>query len=66
MKIFAKKKKTSIQIFGQRDPRGPDNTIEVWLDDNDHLHIKLQKPGLRCYQYERTIETSEKVEIIQI
>ena len=54
-----------IRIFGNRDPRGPDNTIRVWLDDQDRLHIQVQKPTLRCYTLEQVIETPGAIEVVQ-
>jgi len=51
-------------VYGNRDPRGPDNTIEVWLDETDRLHILVPK-AQRCYRFESMIDMPGHVEIIQ-
>lgn len=53
----------NIPILGHRDPRGPDNNIRVWVDDNDHLHIRVEKTQ-RCYKFRQMIDEQEYVEII--
>ena len=64
--VRAKKTKTRIRVFGKKDPRGPDNTIEIWLDSGGALHISMQKPHLRCYKFKEMIDTPDGVEIIQV
>jgi hypothetical protein len=54
-----------INITGRRDPRGPDNTIKVWLDKDDKLHIQVQKPIVRCYPFKKVIENDSFIEVIQ-
>ena len=65
LKVKATKKKKEIKIFGNRDPRGSDNNIEIWIDENDNLHIRVEKPSMRCYPFKELIEKSGYVEIIQ-
>lgn len=64
MHVKATKKQKVITITGQRDPRGPDNTVTVWIDNTDQLHIRLLKPN-RCYQFKEMIDKPGYVEIIQ-
>lgn len=40
----------NLPIYGHRDPRGPDNNILIWVDENDHLHIRVLKTN-RCYGF---------------
>ncbi len=65
MIIKAKKKPKHIQVIGMKDPRGPDNTITVWIDDNGDLRIKVRTPHIRCYTYSHTEINNESVTIIQ-
>ena len=65
MKIQATKKPKSFDVYGKKDPRGPDNTITVWICDENKLHIRLQKPLLRCYALEQIVENATFIEIIQ-
>ena len=53
----------NIPILGHRDPRGPDNNIRVWVDDQDKLHIRVEKTE-RCYRFEKVIEEDGYVEVI--
>jgi len=53
----------NIPILGHRDPRGPDNNVRVWVDDQDKLHIRTEKT-YRCYQFEQVIETNGYIEVI--
>jgi len=59
-----KGKVKEIKVFGHRDPRGPDNNIYVWVDEQDHLHIKVLK-AQRCYRFKEVQDTPGYVEIIQ-
>ena len=34
---YASKKKKEILVFGKKDPRGYDNKIEIWIDDEGFL-----------------------------
>lgn len=52
-----------IHVFGQRDPRGPDNNIYIWVDEQDRLHIRLLKTE-RCYKFDQLIDNGSTVEII--
>ena len=63
--LRAGKKPKEIKVLGRRDPRGPDNTIIIWIDENDNLHIKVEKPALRCYPFKEQIDLPGSVEIIQ-
>ena len=54
-----------VDIYGHRDPRGPDNTVSVWVDAADRLHIRVLKPD-RCYRFERVIENQSFIEVVQI
>ena len=53
----------NIPILGHRDPRGPDNNVRVWIDDEDHLHIRVEKTH-RCYHFAEMINAEGFVEII--
>lgn len=57
-------KAREIVVLGHRDPRGPDNNILVWVDENDKLHIRVLKAD-RCYRFEQMIDTPAFVEIVQ-
>lgn len=52
-----------ILVFGQRDPRGPDNNIHIWVDEKDRLHIRVQKTD-RCYSFEQLVNEAGYVEIV--
>ncbi len=52
-----------IRILGHRDPRGPDNSVSVWVDDADRLHIRVLKAD-RCYRFSETIDTEGFIEIV--
>lgn len=52
-----------ISILGHRDPRGPDNNIYVWVDEDDKLHIRVQKTE-RCYKFKEVIQTPGFVEVV--
>lgn len=58
-----KNKPLKIKVCGQRDPRGPDNDIQVWLDEFDQLHIRVGKYN-RCYQHKETINENNFVEVV--
>lgn len=53
----------NIPIFGQKDPRGPDNNIRCWVDSNRKLHIRVEKTN-RCYAFEKVEETEGYIEVI--
>lgn len=57
------RKAVNILVLGQRDPRGPDNNIRIWVDKNDKFHIRVEKTD-RCYKFEKVIECDGFVEII--
>jgi hypothetical protein len=53
----------NIPIVGQRDPRGADNNIRVWVDAEDKLHIRVEKTD-RCYALQEVFECDGYVEVI--
>lgn len=53
----------TILVLGNRDPRGPDNNITIWVDETDRLHINVLKTD-RCYQFEQVVENSSSIEVI--
>ena len=53
----------NIPVMGHRDPRGPDNNIRIWVDENDKFHIRVEKTN-RCYQFEKVIECDGYIEIV--
>lgn len=55
----------NIAITGNRDQRGSDNNIFVWIDENDHLHIAIEKAD-RCYSFLKVEETPGYVVMTQI
>lgn len=65
MNIKVTRKPKDIQITGQKDPRGPDNTLRVWICEKGKLHLRLKKPTLRCYAFEELIENADFIEIVQ-
>lgn len=54
----------NVAVVGNRDPRGSDNNVRIWLDEDDHLHIRVEKAH-RCYSFAECIDTSTYVEVIQ-
>jgi len=52
-----------IRILGHRDPRGPDNSVTVWVDEQDRLRIRVLKAD-RCYRFSEVIEAEGFVEIV--
>jgi hypothetical protein len=58
-----KNKPVEIKITGQKDPRGPDNSVFIWLDDDGKLHITVYK-AKRCYQFERVDETDGYIDLV--
>jgi len=55
----------AIYVVGDRDPRGADNRIDVWLDEEDRLHISVLK-AQRCYRFAEMCEYSGHIELIQV
>lgn len=53
----------NIPICGEKDPRGPDNNIIVYIDDEGLLHIQVQKTD-RCYRFFAVEETNSYIEVI--
>lgn len=62
--IQVNKTPLNLNIIGKRDPRGYDNTVRVWLDQSDHLHIRVEK-AQRCYRFTEMIDAAGHVELIQ-
>jgi len=59
------RKPAKVQIYGARDPRGPDNSILCWVDpDDDTLHILVPKAS-RCYKFKAAIDHGGAIEFIQ-
>jgi hypothetical protein len=54
-----------VLVYGHRDPRGPDNNIFVWVDEDGRLRIRVLKTE-RCYKFEQMIDTPGFVEIVAI
>lgn len=52
-----------LKVLGRRDPRGPDNSVYIWVDENDQLHIRVLKTN-RCYKFKQVIETNGYVEVV--
>lgn len=65
MTIKATKKKKQIHVIGEKDPRGPDNTITVYLDEKGQLVIEVQKPYVRCYPFSHIEENDSCIKVIQ-
>lgn len=65
MLIKAQKKPKHIYVLGKKDPRGPDNTITIWISDDGNLNIKVDKPSLRCYPFLRVKQTADSITVIQ-
>jgi len=56
-------KPVEIKVIGNRDQRGPDNSVMIWVDDNDKLHIRIWKAD-RCYQFDEAYVTQGYVEVV--
>jgi len=53
----------NIPIMGEKDPRGPDNNVIIYIDKDDTLRIRVWKTD-RCYKFVRVEETQGYVEVI--
>ena len=53
----------NVRIYGHKDPRGPDNNLRVWCDEDGKLHVRLEKTD-RCYKFVECINTDGFVEIV--
>lgn len=53
-----------IRVIGNRDPRGADNNIFVWLEEDDTLHIAVYKAD-RCYKFREVIDHGSTIEMVQ-
>ena len=62
--IRARKQKQIIKVLGQKDPRGWDNSIEIWME-GDLLKISVDLPELRCYEFKELIRESGKIIVVQ-
>jgi hypothetical protein len=65
MNIKANKKPKYINVTGQKDPRGPDNTIKVWINESGQLCIEVGKPTVRCYPFSHVEENASSITVIQ-
>ena len=54
----------NLKIYGEKDRRGPDNNVRVWVTEDRSLHIRVQKED-RCYPFKEVIETPGYIEIVQ-
>lgn len=53
-----------VRVLGRKDPRGPDNNIQIWIDaDTQELHIRVWKCN-RCYAFKEVIEESGFIEVV--
>ncbi len=59
----SKNKPVEIKITGRKDPRGPDNSVLIWIDDDGQLHITTYKAD-RCYKFVEVIETPGYVDVV--
>jgi len=55
----------NIKVYGDKDRRGPDNNIRVWLDKEGRLHIRVEK-AKRCYQFAGMYDCDGFVELVQV
>ena len=65
MLIKATKTPKHINVIGQKDPRGWDNTITIFIDEKGDLRIKVQKPLVRCYEFSHIEENGESITVVQ-
>jgi hypothetical protein len=65
MTVKASKKPKYISVLGKKDPRGPDNTIMIWINDAGQLCIKVDKPAVRCYPFSHVEEDASSITVIQ-
>jgi hypothetical protein len=65
MTVRAQKKPKVINVIGKKDPRGPDNTIKIWLDETGRLCISVDKPHVRCYPFSHIEENECSITVIQ-
>ena len=52
-----------IPICGEKDPRGPDNNITVYIDYDGSLRIRVWKTD-RCYKFDYIYETNGFIEVV--
>lgn len=52
-----------VHVIGNKDPRGNDNEIEIYIDEEDKLIIQVGKVN-RCYQFEKVIEEEHFIKVI--
>jgi hypothetical protein len=64
MRVTPQHPAIEIKVTGARDPRGPDNSVFIWLEDDDTLHISVYKAN-RCYQFREVIDHGGAIEIVQ-
>ncbi len=53
-----RKGKREIRILGHHDPHGPDNSVFVWLDEQDQLHIEVYRGRRRLCEVAQTFSPS--------
>lgn len=54
----------NIKVYGEKDRRGPDNNVRIWISEDRALHIRVEKAN-RCYSFKKIIETQGYIEVIQ-
>lgn len=65
VRVTPRSPSVEIKVIGNRDPRGADNNVFIWLDtDDDTLHIAVCKAD-RCYKFREVIDHGSVVEIVQ-
>jgi len=63
--LRATKKPKKTYILGNKDPRGPDNSLTIWIDDIGDLRIQLEKPMVRCFSFSHIEENASTITIVQ-
>jgi hypothetical protein len=61
--VSCARRPVEIKITGRRDSRGPDNSIMLWVDREDRLHIRTWKTE-RCYRFSHVVETNGLIEVV--
>lgn len=49
--------------YQDQDPRGPDNTVSVWINESNELVIQVLKAD-RCYRFDRVEQDAASIRVI--
>lgn len=63
--VRASRRVQNIHVFGQKDFRGWDNTISIYMDEQGQLIIEVEKPSVRCYEVTKVENMEGLIRITQ-